>query len=97
MASQKTERVCPNGHRYHKSTDCPTCPVCEAARKPESGLLSTLSAPARRALERHGIASVYDLAKFSEREILDLHGVGPSSLPKLKAALADAKLAFRTT
>ncbi|HEY4131227.1 MAG TPA: DNA-directed RNA polymerase subunit alpha C-terminal domain-containing protein [Gemmatimonadaceae bacterium] len=58
-------------------------------------LLSLLSAPARRALERLGIVSAEDLAKHSEAEILALHGMGPGSLPKLKRALADAGLAFR--
>jgi hypothetical protein len=44
-------RICPNGHHYVKSSDCPVCPFCEADRKPKKGFLSLLSAPARRALE----------------------------------------------
>ena len=51
MKKAKTIRICPEGHRYEKSTDCPTCPVCEAARKPVDGLFTGLGAPARRALE----------------------------------------------
>lgn len=89
-------RTCPKGHAFRQSSDCPTCPVCEAARKPASGFLAELSAPARRALERSGIDSLTKLAKRSEREILDLHGVGPSTLPKLRRSLAAAGLGFRT-
>jgi predicted RecB family nuclease len=97
MPARKHARVCPNGHRYEKTSDCPTCPICEAQRKPEHGLLSTLSAPARRALERLGIASAKDLSKHTEAEILALHGMGPGSLPKLRRALADEGLDFRKT
>lgn len=78
-----------------KSSDCPTCPECEAARKPEGGLLATLGAPARRALEHEGIKTVKQLAAKSEKEILALHGMGPASLPRLRAALKAAGLAFK--
>lgn len=91
----KSARTCPNGHRYHKTSDCPVCPVCEGQRRPESGLLSVLSAPARRALERLGVTTAKDLSKHTEQEILALHGMGPSSIPKLKRALADAGLSFK--
>ena len=84
METKKTLRVCKNGHRYYKSTDCPTCPVCEAARKPKDDFLSMLGAPARRALEREGIKTVEQLAGYSEKEILKLHGLGPSTIPILK-------------
>lgn len=88
-------RVCRAGHRFTKTSDCPTCPVCEAARKPASGLLSVLGAPARRALEGAGIRTPAQLSKWSERELLELHGFGPSSLPALRAALRKAGLSFR--
>eukprot|EP01035_Chromulina_nebulosa_P010937 gene10937-14648_t len=80
-------RVCPKGHQYYKSSDCPTCPICEAERKPESSFLSKLSAPARRALENKNITSVEQLSKYTEAEILALHGMGKTSMPKLKLAL----------
>ena len=54
-----------------------------------------LAAPARRALESAGITTLAQLALRSEAEILALHGMGPSSLPKLRAALAAAGLSFR--
>lgn len=81
------ERICEAGHRYVKTSDCPTCPHCEAARKPESGILNLVAAPARRALERAGIYTVQDLSRWTEAELLQLHGFGPSSLPKLREAM----------
>ncbi|QDS34810.1 hypothetical protein FPS98_12825 [Brevibacillus brevis] len=35
-SSQKTVRTCVNGHSYMKSSDCPTCPICEQERKPDT-------------------------------------------------------------
>ncbi|WP_339226224.1 RNA polymerase alpha subunit C-terminal domain-containing protein [Oceanobacillus sp. FSL K6-2867] len=90
-----TEKICPNGHTYYKSSDCPTCPVCEQKRKPKEGFLSLLSAPARRALEHEGITTVQQLSNFTEKEILKLHGIGPASLPKLRAALEAKRLSFK--
>jgi len=66
---KKTLRVCKKGHRYYKSTDCPTCPICESERKPKDGFLLLLSAPARRALENKGITSLQQLSKFTEDDI----------------------------
>ena len=94
--SRGERRTCDRGHVYYKRSDCLTCPRCEAARRPADGFLSTLVAPARRALEIAGIARLAQLAMRSEAEILALHEMGPSSLPKLRAALAAAGLSFRT-
>jgi len=94
-ARKKTERTCPQGHKYFKSTDCPTCPVCETERTPDAGFLAGLSAPARRALEREGITTLTKLAHCREAELLALHGFGPASLPKLRGALKAQGLAFK--
>jgi len=83
------------GHSYYKSSDCPTCPVCEEEKKPKDGFLSLLAAPARRALENNGIRTLKQLSKLSEEEILRLHGMGKASLPKLKAALAEKGLLLK--
>ncbi|MFC4099037.1 RNA polymerase alpha subunit C-terminal domain-containing protein [Paenibacillus xanthanilyticus] len=91
-----TLRTCDNGHQYYKSSDCPTCPTCEQARKPNAGFLARLSAPARRALEHQGIATLQQLSAYSEKEILSLHGMGPKSMPTLRAALAESGLAFKS-
>jgi predicted RecB family nuclease len=94
-ATQKKLKICSKGHQYYKSTDCPTCPNCEAEKKPKDGFLSLLSAPARRALENNQINTLEKLAKWSERELLALHGMGPSTIPKLRTALAKARLKFK--
>ena len=93
--AKKNLRTCSKGHKYYKTSDCPTCPVCEDERKPAKGFLSIISAPARRALEREGIKTLQQLSKKTETEILQLHGMGPSSLPKLQNALATVGLSFK--
>ncbi|MCY8234936.1 RNA polymerase alpha subunit C-terminal domain-containing protein [Priestia endophytica] len=93
--SEKKLKICSKGHKYYKSSDCPTCPTCEQERKPADGFLSQLSAPARRALENNGITTLQQLSKFSEKEILQFHGIGPASLPKLKAALKEEGVSFK--
>ncbi|KYP14622.1 DNA-directed RNA polymerase subunit alpha C-terminal domain-containing protein [Flavihumibacter sp. CACIAM 22H1] len=93
--AKATARICAKGHRYFKSSSCPTCPVCEAGFKPANGFLSVVSAPARRALEAAGIHTLSELAKWSKKELLQLHGFGPSSLPTLQQVLKEHKLDFR--
>jgi ribosomal protein L24 len=43
-----------------------------------------LSAPAQRALKSAGIISVEALRKWSDEALLELHGVGPTAIPKLR-------------
>lgn len=93
--AKKTLKTCAQGHEYYKSTDCPTCPVCEAQNKPQDGFLSRLSAPARNALIAQGITTTEQLAGHTEKEILKLHGIGKASLPVFRKALADAGLSFK--
>lgn len=92
---KKTARVCKNGHRYFKTSDCPVCPECEKENKLQEGFLSLLGAPAKRALQNKGITTLRRLASHSEKEILQLHGMGPSSIPKLKAVLKQAGLSLK--
>ncbi len=94
--AKKSLRICKNGHRSYKSNDCPVCPTCDATQKTKDDFLSQFSAPARRALESNNILSASDLSRFSEKEVMALHGMGERSLPKLKAALAIANLHFKT-
>jgi predicted RecB family nuclease len=96
MARQPTRRTCPKGHAYVKSTDCPTCPKCEAEKAKAGFFVEGLSAPARRALQGAGVTSIKALARQTERGILALHGMGPSALPKLRAALRAAGLGFKS-
>lgn len=95
MKKEKTLRVCENGHNYYKSSDCPVCPICENTRDSAGSFLSAISAPARRALENNAIDTLKKLAKKSEKEILELHGIGPSSIPKLREALQSQGLFFK--
>ncbi|WP_379089038.1 RNA polymerase alpha subunit C-terminal domain-containing protein [Pedobacter sp. UC225_65] len=95
MASTKMLKICTKGHRFYKSSDCPTCPICENELKPETGFLALLSAPARRALTNQGIISLAQLTSYTTKQILALHGVGPSTIPVLRTALAKQGLDFK--
>jgi len=93
---KRTLRICPMVHRYYKSTECGTCPKCEQANKPSEGFLSRLSSPACNALINAGITELEHLAEYTEKEILQLHGIGPSSLPTLKHAMAVKNVNFKS-
>jgi predicted RecB family nuclease len=94
MEAKKILKTCKNGHQFYKNSDCPTCPMCEEARKLKDSFLSLLGAPARRALENNGIKTLEQLSKCSEKEILNFHGMGKSTIPKLKNILEDNRLSF---
>lgn len=95
VESKKNLKKCSKGHSYYKTSDCPTCPICEKAKKPKDGFLASFVAPARRALESKGIKTAKQLSKFTQSEIMSLHGMGPGSLPKLQKALKDEGLGFK--
>jgi len=65
------------------------------SKKEQEGVFPNLSAPARRALENNGVTSLKTLSQYSEEEVLQWHGLGPGSLPKLKSALAEEGYNFR--
>jgi DNA-directed RNA polymerase alpha subunit len=46
-------------------------------------------------LENNGITTLQALSQHTEREILHLHGIGPASLPKLRACLHENGLTFK--
>jgi predicted RecB family nuclease len=92
---KKTLKTCTNGHQFYKSSDCPSCPICEEQHRPAEGFMSLLGAPARRALESAGITTLKKLSTFTEEEILSLHGMGPKSIPTLKSALRTEGLGFK--
>lgn len=92
---KKQKKTCERGHTFYKSSDCPTCPICEKAKDPAKGFLALLSNPARNALEYYGIDTLEKLSTYTEKEILALHGAGPSSLPTLKGALKKKGLALK--
>lgn len=88
-------KVCPNGHVFYKSSDCLTCPVCEKKKKPTMGFLSKISAPARRALEQEGIDSLKQISKYTEAQLLALHGIGSSAIKVLQEELTANNLTFK--
>lgn len=95
MKKKRILKTCENGHRFYKSSNCPVCPVCEKEQKGNNNFLSLLASPARRALENNGISNLEELSKYTEKEILSLHGIGKTSIPKLKEMLSIKKLKFK--
>ena len=95
MATEKIKKTCRLGHTFYKSSDCPSCPICEKLKQPESGFLSQLSNPARNALLYHRIDTIQKLSNFTEKEILNIHGIGKASMPTLKKSLDDHGLSFK--
>ncbi len=59
-----------------------------------SDLPSKLAQPARRALASAGIQRLEQLAKFSEDQVKQLHGIGPNALKQLRRALRANGLSF---
>ncbi len=57
--------------------------------------LPPLSAPAQRALEAAGIRLLEDLAKVSELELENMHGIGHKAMRALQDALLENKLSLR--
>ena len=61
----------------------------------EHNELPKIGAPARRALQNAGVTKLDQLTLITEAELLQLHGMGPNALGKLRAALAERGLSFR--
>ena len=66
-----------------------------AAADTSDRFMATLGAPARRTLENKGISTLEQLSEYSEDEISALHGLGPSSIPKLRVALESKGISFK--
>jgi len=95
LKTKSSLKTCKHGHSYYKSSDCPVCPKCENLRISKTNVFSSLSAPARRALENEGITSLKKLSGYTLKKILGLHGIGPSSIPKLQNLLSIEGLTFK--
>ena len=54
-----------------------------------------LGGPALRALAHAGIRSLADLARWTERDLARLHGMGPQGVVALREALRAAGLTFK--
>ena len=61
----------------------------------EIDFLPRLSAPARRALQNNGVKTLKDLAKYTETEILQFHGIGKTAIPVLQKALQEKGFNFK--
>jgi uncharacterized protein YdhG (YjbR/CyaY superfamily) len=59
------------------------------------GLLSKLSAPARRAIEALKLKRLEDLARYARARIAELHGIGPAALKVIEAELSAQGLGFK--
>lgn len=67
-----------------------------SAKKSEPGSeFPKIGAPALRALAGAGIKTLKQLAKHSEAEIAELHGMGPKAIGLLKKKLKSEGLAFK--
>jgi DNA-directed RNA polymerase alpha subunit len=60
----------------------------------ENHPFNKLAKPAQRALANAGINNLEELAKLTEKEFMKLHGIGKSTLPILKEAIAKKQLSF---
>ncbi|MFG1789926.1 hypothetical protein [Nocardia sp. NPDC049149] len=60
----------------------------------DTGLPAKLGKPAERALAAAGIRHLDDLTTWTERDLAALHGVGPTAVTKLRAALAARNQTF---
>jgi predicted flap endonuclease-1-like 5' DNA nuclease len=56
--------------------------------------LPSIGRPARAALEAAGVTRLADLASWTERDVLALHGVGPKAVGLLREPMAAAGIAF---
>lgn len=80
--------ICPNGHTFEKTSNCPTCPVCaqNEIKQAYANGFPRIGAPAYRALKEHNI-SLDELPAFTEEQLLEMHGVGPRAVRILREYL----------
>lgn len=95
MNSRKKIITCESGHKFYKSSDCLSCPICEKNKEATGNFLDLLSAPARRALENEGILTLDKLSTYTEKEVLRLHGLGKSTIPVLQKLLKQNRKSFK--
>ena len=74
---------------------CPKCWSGKYREKNQGEFPDKLVAPALRALLNAEIFTLEQLAEWSEKDLLELHGLGQSSLPVLREALKAKGLEFR--
>jgi predicted flap endonuclease-1-like 5' DNA nuclease len=62
--------------------------------KHQTNLPPKLAKPAQRALAGADILTIEQLAKWSEKDLMDLHGMGPKAMGQLREALNEKGLSF---
>lgn len=89
-------RTCINGHTFQKTSTCPVCPICSQDEMSEKygPDFPKIGAPALRALDSTGITKLSQLTKYTEGELLALHGFGPRALKLLKEKLTEQGLSL---
>jgi DNA repair protein RadC len=61
---------------------------------PRKSDLPKLASPAQRALAGAGITRLDQLTQMSEKELSQLHGIGPNAIKTLRLALEENGLSF---
>jgi hypothetical protein len=56
--------------------------------------LPKISAPAQRALASVGVTKLKDITKFTKKQLIELHGMGPNAMSKICVALQEKGLDF---
>jgi hypothetical protein len=59
--------------------------------------LFQISQPAQRALKSVSISKLEHFKKFTEKEIVTLHGMGPKALGIIKKALRTQRISFKSS
>lgn len=57
-------------------------------------LFKKLAKPAQRALQNHEITSLRQLAKYTEAQVANWHGIGPNALRQIKLTLEENGTGF---
>jgi DNA-directed RNA polymerase alpha subunit len=58
-------------------------------------LLERLASPAQRALQNADIKTLEELAKHTENEVLELHGIGKNAITVIKTTLDEHGLSLK--
>ena len=69
-------------------------PVTKPGAEPADEWPLRAESPARQALRAVGVTRLAELTKYSEQELLKLHGVGPKAIRLFREALAARGLTF---
>lgn len=90
------EKVCDKGHKFTKSSNCLTCPICakEESESIYANGFPKVGSPALNALKHNGI-SPSDLPEYSEEELLRIHGIGPKAIDIMRRYLNEKGQRFK--